>query len=467
MKHINVKNLLRHLVFCVGTAVRLQAISDLPVNETPFSQQEAQKVQEPESMLSLVAPSYEHKKFLGLIMPFKFALMGYIKNEGFFDTHRVIGLRQDHFASFPQRQQPDRCGRDSAAKGAFNMLTIETRTRLEIAGPHVFGIPVYSAIEFDFWGFSFKFLGYLRMRHGFIYFHWPQKSLLLGLYWHPITIPECYPNTVSANGGMPIEGAGRDPQVRFTKYFDNITIILAAIARVNSLAFGPIEATPQAPFFDSRFTRNAIMPNLHIQAHATLGNQIIGIGADVTRFFPRLVTNYDYKAKDSFCSWLALAFTTIRWDNVLFKTKFIFSQNGAGYGLISGYAVHAINPFNDQREYTNTQAVSIWADLEYKAPLEPGIFIGYTKNIGSPKTLITQVTSDGIIEPTIYIPNASALDFVFRVAPRIRWFNGPFVVGAELDYSRAAFGSINNFGTIYDKRPVNNVRFLFATYYYF
>ena len=209
------------------------------------------------------------------------------------------------------------------------------------------------------------------------------------------------------------------------------------------------------------------MPNLHLQTHAIFGNQIAGIGVDVTRFFPRLVTNTKYRATESFFSWLVLMFTSIRWDKVLLKTKFIYAQNGSGYGLISGYAVHAIDPFTDQREYTNTQSISIWADLEYKATIEPGFYVGFTKNIGSPKTIITQTIFQDIIEPTIYAANTSDIDFVFRAAPRVRWFNGPFVFGAELDYTRAAYGQIDSNGRVIDKKPVNNVRFLFATYYYF
>ena len=349
------------------------------------------------------------------------------------------------------------------------MLAIETRIRFELEGPRVLGTPLFAAIEFDFWGYSDlkNNLGQLRKRIGFLYFHWPQQSLLLGTYYSPIVVPECFPNMIGGNGGLPIECAARDTQVRFTKYFnDNITLILAALVHEKSLYIGP-QTKLTTPYFDSRFTRNAIMPALDAQLQAMIGDQIVGIGADVTRLFPRLVTNKNYKAHESFFSWLALAYTAMRWDKILFKTKFIYSQNGSSYGLISGYAVHAVDPFTDAREYTNTQALSLWADLEYNNPIEPGIFIGYTKNIGAPKTIITQIPFDDMIEPTIYAFNSANLDFVFRVAPRVRWYKGPFVVGAELDYTRAAFGKINNWGQIYDKKPVNNVRFLFATYYYF
>ena len=171
MKHVNFKTIIcciwLHSVL-IHTAERPFPPQE-PTEEKFETKFETQRVQAPEEMIRLVAPLYERRKFLGKVIPFKYAFMGYIKNEGFFDTRRLVGLRQDHFVLFSQAPQPDRCGRDAAAKGEFNMLTIETRMRLEIGGPKVFGIPLYGAVEFDFWGFTFRFLGVMRMRHAFLF----------------------------------------------------------------------------------------------------------------------------------------------------------------------------------------------------------------------------------------------------------------------------------------------------------
>lgn len=466
MKNINAKIIMYALAFLVYNA---EHASQGLFEGSLVEEFEIPAVHNFEEVVKEVTPVYLRAPFSGKKVPFNCAVMGYVKNEAFFDSRRVYGLRQDQYIAFPREPLLDRCGRDINAKGTFNMLAIETRFRLELQGPNIFGVPLFAATEWDFWGFArSEDFGSMRMRHAFLYFHWPEKSLLLGTYWHPILVPECYPNMVGDNAGVPIECSAREPQVRFTKYFDNITVILAAIARVTAMVYGPgTVPNVDIPAINSRYTRNAVMPNLHAQAQANLDNKIVGIGVDVTRFVPRLVTNSNYITKDSFFSWLALIFAVARWDNVMLKTKFIYAQNGSGYGLISGYGVHAINPYNDQRTYTNTQSLSAWVDLEYKTLVEPGIFLGFTKNIGSPKTIIPQVPFKNIIEPTIYATNSSKLDYVFRVSPRVRWLNGPFVFGAELDYMHASYGQINTRGLIYDKTPVNNVRVLFATYYYF
>lgn len=470
MKHANLKTIVvpSVLIWCCWMYNQQAPVSpQAAATEKSATAQEPQQVMSPEDVLRQVTPLYVRSRIFSQLIPFRCAIMGFIKNEGFFDTRNVYGKSEDQYFAFPQGELLDRCGRDINSKGHFNMLAIESRFRLEIQGPKVFNIPFFGAMEFDFWGFSQEVLGILRLRHAFMFFNWPEKNLLLGAYWHPILVLECYSNMVSNNAGSPIECVAREPQVRITKYFDNITLIFAAMSRVFSESYGPGTISLAQPELNSIYTRNGILPNVHIQAHATFDNQILGVGVDVTRFMPRLVTNKKYKTKESFFSWLGLVFTAIRWHNLLFKTKFIYAQNGSGYGLISGYGVHAIDPFTDQREYTNLQSLSGWIDLEYNSPIEPGIFIGYTKNIGSLRTIIPQTVSNNIVEPTIYAANATNIDYVFRVAPRIRWHNGPFVVGGEIDYMRAAFGKINNYGQIFDAKPVDNFRFLLATYYYF
>ena len=60
-----------------------------------------------------------------------------------------------------------------------------------------------------------------------------------GQYWHPIYTPECAPDTLSCNGGMPIDPFKRAPQIRFAKRIDPIEIAFTAAAEVNFNDDGP------------------------------------------------------------------------------------------------------------------------------------------------------------------------------------------------------------------------------------
>ena len=318
-------------------------------------------VQEP---LNIVVPK---KRILPLLtplrksagkFPFKYALSGYVKHEAFYDSVQVESENQDHLLFFPLQPVDDRCGRDILDKGHFNMLSIETRLRFELAGPRIFNANTYAAVEVDMWSECTLQIGLVRERNAFMYFDWENKNLLLGLYWHPLFIPECYPQTVSFNTGAPIEPFAREPQVRFTKYFDNMAFMFAALARTASTVDGP-HIPDNIVVLDSLntslYTRWAIMPNLDLQVQATIGNNLFGLGIDITRYVPRLITDLNYRVTESFFSCIAIGFAVLDWPSFAMRMKAIYAQNGQGYGLISGYSVASIDPFTDERTYANLQ----------------------------------------------------------------------------------------------------------------
>ena len=227
----------------------------------------------------------------------------------------------------------------------------------------------------------------LRIRHAFLYFEWPDKSLIMGQYWHPLILPECFADTIAFNGGSPFEPFSREPQVRLTKQFDTMTLILSAGAHVNSPYDGPIG-------INSIYARNGVMPNFNIQLFSSIRKHILGVGVDITRLVPRLVTNKNFRANESLMSWIAIAFASFHWENLGLRLKFVYAQNGNPMTLLSGYAVHSIDPYTDHRTYTNTQCLNLWLDTAYHGEFEPGLFLGITKNIGALQSIIPSITNE-------------------------------------------------------------------------
>lgn len=394
--------------------------------------------------------------------PYSYAFSGYIKNEAFIDSYQVVGERQDQYLFFPSAPHYDRSGSNIQAKGRFDMLEIETRLRGEVTGPYIFGASSHGVFETDAWASSTLQLGLLRIRHAFIYFEWNDKSLLMGQYWHPLLLPECYADTISFNGGTPIEPFTREPQVRLTKQFDNMSLILAACSHANTPYDGPYGV-------DSLYARNAILPNINIQLFSSIREHICGIGVDITRIVPRLVTNKDIRITESLMSFITIAFAAFNWEHLALRTKFIYAQNGSPYGLISGYAVDAIDPYTDKRHYTNTQCLNGWVDMAYKGEVEPGLFMGISKNIGASHNIIPSITDHktGKTERLIYDYDFENIDFVYRVSPRVRWFLKPFIFAGELEITGARYGTVTETARVVDTKLVNNVRTLLAAYYVF
>lgn len=389
--------------------------------------------------------------------PMIYSIGGYIKQDIFFDSRQIYSERQGQFLLYPRPYSADQCGRDYNQKGSFNMLTIETRIRGAIAGPNLFGAESYAAIEGDFWGAlpELDLLGLARLRHAFFYLEWPDKSLLIGQYWHPVFIEDCYPDTVSFNNGVPIDTYAREPQVRVTKQFDNITLLFA----VTSYATRLIDETALTNFQ----ARNAIMPDINLQARARIRSHVCGIGASCRRFVFRpesLPLSERLRVQGDLFSYLAFAYAKLVWHRLSLAVKLIFAQNGYVYELISTYGIHCIEPYTFKRHYTNQQNVAIWIDFMREGKIEPGLFMGVIKNVGTGK-----LVDPNTVYPDIY--GGSRLNYVARISPRIRWYSGPLIIAGEFEFTRAAWGTINKKGRIDDAIPVNNFRALFATYYSF
>jgi len=326
---------------------------------------------------------------------FPITFSGYIKHEAFYDTRQVNGLGNDQIVFFPDKKLLDTAGQDTNAKGQGNMVAIETRLRATIHGPKINGAHSFGVIESDFFGFNeagfqdidrFEILNLFRMRHAFAQLDWEKYTLIFGQTWHPIYVSDCFPETISNNVGAPTEPFSRNPQIRFTYHNKRINIITAALSQIRFFNDGP-------DGFSSKYIRNAVVPNLHGQIQIKIGNHLIGTGLDYKRLVPRIRTNKGIKVRESINSIAAIWYACLEWPSFYFRTKIIFAENVTNFAMLSGYAVHTIDPVTDERTYTNLRTFAIWLDTAVRKSkkIEPGIFVGFTKNLGA-STLLEMVS---------------------------------------------------------------------------
>jgi len=386
---------------------------------------------------------------------------GYIKPEFFCDSRQVIGGRDNQTLLYPEPKQPDRCCRDIQAHPSCDMVAIESRVRSEIVGPDILEAKAKGYIEADFYGVSEKTLNVFRMRHCYIALNWEKTSVVLGQYWHPIYTPECAPDTISCNGGVPIDPFKRAPQIRFTTGIDPIEIAITAAEEVNFCHDGP-----EGPC--STYLRNAVIPDSNIRLQAHNGKHVYGFALNFKRLVPRLQSDFNIKVEESINSVATIAYAAFNWESFALRLKGTIAQNGQDAGLLGGYAVHTIQPKSDKRIYANLQSIAVWTDFNrVHHKLEPGCFIGYTKNIGASKSIIPFIKKDDEFIPLTYGFGTEIVDYVFRISPRLRWFVKPVVFGMELEYTRAAYGQINTRGHIINPEATANTRLLLAAFYYF
>lgn len=108
--------------------------------------------------------------------------------------------------------------------------------------------------------------------------------------------------------------------------------------------------------------------------------------------------------------------------------------------------------------YAPTGSYSVWTGIHSNNPKwRPGFFAGYTKNLGAGQ----DISAGGIVG------SRGNIDFIYRISPRLIYNVGKMRFGLELEYTVAAFGTINPEGLVEDSKAVGNLRTLLGVFYFF
>lgn len=393
---------------------------------------------------------------------------GYIKYEWYGDSYQVVGYQSDEDLQSPKKKRLDKYGKDIEARGQFMQNAIETRFRFAFVTDLIkeLNSKVTAIIEADFFGLAVpdsELSGQCRFRHAYIQIERKNIAVLAGQFWNPTTILDCYANTISYDGGAPYDPSSRNPLITATIQHGNTYLILGLVSQLNFTSDGP-------KGYSNEYSRNAIVPDIHVQLKRKIKTNTYGIGYDIKRLVPRLVTGEDVKTNESLISHSILLYYNFFHEYFSFSSKYSFCQNGTDFGVYGGYAVHSIDPIDDKRSYTNISSSNLWFDVELHLPhkIDPGLFFGYTYNHGSEKTVLPDIIDQNgnLIERMVYGLDPSVQQSL-RIQPRMRMSYGPVVFGLELEVTATAFGSRDAFARIHDASWSLNGRILGAIFYLF
>lgn len=389
--------------------------------------------------------------------PIDLHIAGFVKGEGIYDTRQNFELRQGHFLYFPLKKLPDVLGADINARGQFDEYAIQTRFALIGNGPCICGMDSNFVIEVEFFGRTDATIEGCDLRLAYLELTSDSWEFQAGQNFHPICFPFESPDTISFNSGVPIAPFAFCPQFKVTYHPNqNIEFLAAAIGYLGDRPFGLAGGT-------DKVFRDAMMPDFYLQARILADeDNYAGVGFDVLRIVPRLVTLNNYKEISPMTSISADLFTRNQYEGFVLYTKFMYAQTAAIFELIGGIGVHSVNLITDRRTYTPLQTFACYAEFIKQGTFEPGLFIGVAKGLGSVKSIIPTIESQVAI-----FGIGTDINTVFRVSPRIRWYLESFIVGIEYEFTHATYGTINNHGHVQNTTPVANNRFLFATYYVF
>lgn len=377
---------------------------------------------------------------------------GFVKNDFILDTRQTVSVREGHFLLYPADEYLDRNGEDINARANFNYLSIQSRLTGKITGPDAFGAKTSGILEGAFFGATNSDINGFRLRHAFVKLSWTSTELLLGQYWHMMFVTDCFPGTVSFNTGTPFQYFSRNPQIRITQKFGNLSIAgMVATQRDFSSPGGP------------DVLRNALLPDLQGQVAYRTDNFLAGLSAGYKNIVPRIKTDSLYKTSTGVGGFSAEAFLKIVTNPVTYKFEATYLQNGFDGLSIGGFAIQSVtDPIRDFREYTTLNVMNFWTDIHTNGDkIQLGIFAAYSQNLG---------TSDEVEDVSKLPVYSRGYDIanVYRISPRFIINSGKTRFAFELEHTGANYGdSVDSNGIPQDLSLQINNRFLVAAYYFF
>lgn len=391
---------------------------------------------------------------------------GFVRMDTSHDTRQGIAGSNCTYYIYPKKIECDDQCCDINAQGKTSLTPSVTRLRVTADGTQINNIDLSSLVELDFCAICSQEFGITRLRHAYLKADWKTKSLLVGQYWHPIYPLRCFADTVTFDGGSPIETYARYPQIRFDYHPGNFGLKLAAYSQFQYANNGPEGTTPA-------YMQNSMTPGLFGSVEIRKEKFFAGAGINMQRLLPSLsttttsttVTQKTYVSNAEITSFIGTLYCSINIKDLLFKTKIAVGQNGYPFGTLGGYAVGCLNAETGKRCFENINFASWWGEIIYQKyeKMQPGIFFGVTRNLG---TRNTGIYLDDEGDPIFYGYDAE-LHQVFHITPRIKSSFNHVHLGVEADFSKAWFGKMNRQGKQLCTNSVSNLRMLVAAWYTF
>ncbi len=377
-------------------------------------------------------------------------ISGFIKFDGYYDTHQTTSAREGHFLLYPKPAVKDADGNDINAVSNINMVNFQSRIRVKTSAQEALGAKVSGLIEADFFGASGANENELRLRHATVKLDWGTSQLLIGQYWSPLFTTSVYPGVVSFNTGMPFQPFARNPQVRFT------TMIGTGIKLVGA-------ASMQRDAYQESGGRSkqqiSGIPGLHLQAEVGSARALAGVGGH-QRFIRHSLT----------CEVMPSAVITgygkLTGRNLILKGKMIYGGDMTDQLMLGGYLT-VQDTVTGVCEHTPLNTLSSWIDIGTTGnSISLGLFAGYSTNMGSAKEW-----NDETDKQFVFSARSPEISGLWRISPRAVYNSGKLRFAFEVEITSALYTSDFEASRAPKKiagdERVTNIRGLFATYLFF
>ncbi len=384
--------------------------------------------------------------------PFSFSFYGRVRADLFYNTRANEETVDGLFYMYPKDHSYDPLGEDLNSTPQGNMYVLYTRLGTDITGPMVGSAKTSAKIELDFRG-SGSTYSIARIRHAYVNLDWGTSAVLVGQTWHPL-FGDVSPSVLNLSTGAPFQPFNRSPQVRY-RYTSRGGFMMtgAAVWQAQYTSAGPDGKT-------HNYLKNSCIPELYAAIDFKRPTFQVGAGVEMLSLKPRTkaeINGATYKVNERVTSISAEAHAKYSANLWTVGAKTVYASNLTHCSMPGGYAVTAIDPTTGEQDYSPLHHSMTWLNVTYGKKWQPGLFVGYLKNLGCGNEVVGSV----------YGTNTN-LDQVVNVSAQLSYNLPSWKIGLEVTPCWAWYGSINTAnGRITDTHSVSNFRFLAVVIYSF
>jgi hypothetical protein len=360
---------------------------------------------------------------------FNYSFYGFVRGDIYYNSRNNIESVDGLFYLYPKDKLHDANGKDLNASSNGSFYTFTTRLGLNIKGPDIGAAKTSANIETDFGGTTdINFM--LRLRQAYIEFEWQKgSSLLLGQAWHPL-FGKVIPDILNLSTGAPFQPFNRSPQIKYQYKKNGVTFTTSAIYQLIYTSNGPEGKS-------EKYLKNGVLPELYAGVDYQKGNFLVGTGIDMISLKPRLETTRDnkiYRVNERVTSFSYDLHAKYSYEKLKLSGKTILASNQTHNAMIGGFGVTKTDSHTGEQEYTPFRHSTSWLNLIYGQKYQGGFFAGYTKNLGTSKSLIS---TDKLYGSGLDIDQFINLSFSLRyVLPH-------WNIGLEYTLATAWYGETN------------------------
>ena len=398
--------------------------------------------------LLLVSSAYSQKK------DFTYNFYGFVRGDLFYNSRANVEAVDGNFYLFPLNKNLDPNGKDLNAAPNSSFYTFTTRFGIDMTGPKIGTASTSAKVETDLGGFSLAHYT-LRIRHAYVNLAWEKgSSLLLGQTWHPL-FGDVLPNVLNLNTGSPFQPFNRSAQLRYQYRNNNIILTGSAIYQLIYLSTGPNGKSEE-------YQKNAVVPELFAGINYQKDGFLGGVGVEMLSLKPRLNSMANgniYKADERITSVSFMGQARYSADNWYVAGKTLYASNLAHTALLGGYGVTSEDPNTGKQEYTASRHSTSWLNVVYGKKWKGGMFLGYTKNLGTGKSLVSTDKFYG---------SGVDIDQLLSTSLLCSYDLPHWKVGIEYTLSNAWYGQTDlSNGKVKEAKAVTNHRILALFTYFF